>query len=200
MPFEAVGSTSCGLLPAKYAPFLDKLAMIYEDMDHDYKTASGYYGFTCSGCNDNCCYTRFYHHTFLEYLYILKGYNGLGHDKKSEVKDRALEVAGKTVEADKKGSPVRLMCPLNFDGLCILYDFRPMICRLHGIQYELLKPGQSVTYSPGCEAFMTQCKSKDYFTFDRTRFYIRMSKLERELRQAIGARQKIKLTIAQMLT
>lgn len=182
-----------------YTPFLDRLKIIYAAMDQKYKEAAEYYGFDCKGCKDNCCLTRFYHHTVLEYLYIFHGYNTLECEKQAEVKHRALSVYKKTVEADEKGNPVRLMCPLNFDGYCILYTYRPMICRLHGIPHELHRPGQNILYGPGCEAFTKQCEKKDYFKFDRTPFYIDMAKLENELKQSAGITQKSKMTIAQML-
>lgn len=184
---------------SKYSHFLDGLKVIYAAMDQKYQEAADYYGFHCEGCEDNCCLTRFYHYTLLEYFYILKGYNTLGPDRQIEAKNRALEVCRKTDAADEKGMAVRLMCPLNFDGLCILYDYRPMICRLHGIPHELQRPGQNVIHSPGCEAFTKQNKEKNYFKFDRTPFYIKMAQLENELKKEAGITQKIKMTVAQML-
>lgn len=183
----------------KYSHFLDMLKVIYEAMDRKYKEAADYYGFHCQGCHDNCCLTRFYHYTFLEYLYILKGYSTLGPDRQIETKNRALEVCRKTDEADERGMAVRFMCPLNFDGLCILYDYRPMICRLHGIPHELQMAGQNVIHSPGCDAFAEQNIEKSYFKFDRTPFYIKMAELENELKKAANIKQKIKMTVAEML-
>jgi hypothetical protein len=55
-------------------------------------------------------------------------------------------------------------------------------------------------YGLGCDTFTKQCQEKELFKFDRTPFYIEMAELEKELRQAVGVRQKIKLTVAQMLT
>jgi Fe-S-cluster containining protein len=183
----------------KYLPFLDRLMVIYAAMDQKYQEAADYYGFHCEGCKDNCCLTRFYHHTLLEYLYILKGYNTLVPDRQIETKNRTLEVCRKTDEADEKGMAVRLMCPLNFDGLCILYNYRPMICRLHGIPHELQRAGQNVIHSPGCDAFTEQNREKSYFRFDRTPFYIKMAELENELKHAAGINQKLKMTVAEML-
>jgi len=40
---------------------------------------------------------------------------------------------------------------------------------------------------------------KGYFTFDRTPFFIEMANLELALKQTVGIRQKIKLTVAQMI-
>ena len=168
-------------------------------MDLKYTEAAEYYGFHCEGCEDNCCFTRFYHHTLLEYLYLFEGFKTLDREKQDEVTQRASDVCRETVLADKKGQTVRLMCPLNSGGLCLLYDFRPMICRLHGISHELKQTGIGVVQGPGCEAFSKQCPQKGSFTFDRTPFYMEMANLERDLKQAVGMTQKLKFTVAQMI-
>ena len=183
-----------------YAPFLERLKIIYSAMDKKYQEAADYYNFHCTGCEDSCCFTRFYHHTLLEYLYIMEGYHTLAHEKKVEVNHRALEVCRKTREVDERGTPVRLMCPLNVNNLCLIYMYRPMICRLHGIPHVLQRPGQGVLYSEGCEVFAEQCQGKARLEFDRTPFYIKMAELEKELKQAVGMTQKIKMTVAQMVT
>ena len=183
----------------RHSPLLDRLKAIYAKMDQQYAEAAAHYGFHCSGCVDNCCLTRFYHHTFLEYFYVSKGYETLDPENQAAVAQRASEVCAKTAEADEKGEKVRLMCPLNACGLCLLYDYRPMICRLHGISHELHRPGQGIIHSPGCEAFTEQSEGKGYFKFDRTPFYLEMAGLERELKQTVGIMQKLKMTIAQML-
>jgi len=179
--------------------FLKQLRAIYASMDLKYSEAAAYYGFNCTGCEDNCCLTRFYHHTVLEYLYILEGFHNLDVEKQTEIKERALKVRRKSVEADRKGKPVRRMCPLNSGGKCILYSSRPMICRLHGIPHELHKPGMDVTYGSGCEAFSKYCSEKDYYRFDRTPFYIKLASLEKDLKQAAGITTKVKMTVADML-
>jgi len=183
----------------KYSPFFKKLRTIWANMGKKYQQSADYYGFFCNGCEDNCCYTRFYHHTLLEYLFIMKGYNTLEHERQNQVTALALEVCAKTVEYDKTGKTVRLLCPLNFEGLCILYEYRPMICRLHGIPHQVQMPGQGIIYGPGCEAFAKQCEGKKCTKFNRTPFYIEMAKLERELREVAGFTQKFKMTVAQML-
>ena len=183
----------------QYAPYLSGLRTIYADMDRKYREAAIYYDFNCIGCKDNCCFTHFYHHTLLEYLYVIEGFNTLDHEKKIEIKYRASEVCPKTVEANERGMTVRLMCPLNFDGLCVLYSFRPMICRLHGIPHEFKMPDGSKLSRPGCEVFSKQCAAKSYFKFDRTPFYTDLAGLEKDLRQAVGLTQKIKMTVAQMI-
>lgn len=181
------------------ADFFDRLQSVFADMDRGYAEAAEHYGFRCNGCEDNCCRTRFYHHTYLEYLYIHTGLNKLTHQKKQEVQSKATRVCRQLEKADEKAISVRLMCPLNSNGLCTLYIYRPMICRLHGIPHELRKPGQNAIRGPGCGMFAVQCPNKSYREFDRTLFYFEMAKLESELKQAAGLSGKIKMTIAEMI-
>jgi Fe-S-cluster containining protein len=183
-----------------HVPFLDRLTALYGDMDRKYREAAEYYGFQCNGCEDNCCFTRFYHYTLLEYLYIMKGYYLLDTQIRAEVRCRARDVCRETEEADSKREPVRLMCPVNIDGLCLLYAYRPMICRLHGIAHELASPGRGVLKASGCGMFTRTCHAKKYYKFDRTPFYAEMAALEKALRQSTGGVHKIKMTVAEMIT
>lgn len=168
-------------------------------MDRKYQEVAGHYGFNCNGCEDNCCLTRFYHYTLIEYLYIKEGFHGLEDKEQIEVKQRSLAVCRKTDEADEKGKFALQMCPVNFGGLCALYPYRPMICRLHGIPHELQRPGLGILNSPGCGTFVQKCRGKKHVTFDRTPFYMQMAALEKEMKQAAGVTQKIKMTVAQMI-
>ena len=182
-----------------YAAFLDRLKQIYAAMDDAYHRAADAYGFVCDGCRDNCCRTRFYHHTLIEYLYMIEGLRTLPSEKKIEVRVRALTVAAETARADSSGAAVRLMCPLNFAELCILYPYRPMICRLHGIPHELKRPGQNPVYGPGCEAFDRRCGGKGHFKLNRTPFYRDMAMLEQEVKQTLGVAGKFRMTVAEMI-
>ncbi len=181
------------------SPKPEKVRALYAAMDERYTAAATHYGFHCTGCEENCCLTRFHHHTFLEYLYLLEGYRGLEPERQRDIREKASDVCERTAEADVKGLPVRLMCPLNSDGLCLLYAYRPMICRLHGLPFELHRPGGNVINSSGCDAFTVQCGEKAYFQMDRTPFYREMAMLEQEVREALGVTRKLKMTIAEML-
>jgi hypothetical protein len=183
----------------RYAPFFDRLNTLYGDMDSSYGNTAAYYGFDCKGCMENCCLTRFYHHTHVECLYLLEGFSFLAKEKQIEATKKAKDYNKKAIESDVKKKQARQMCPLNFDGLCILYNYRPMICRLHGVSHELKKPGKDMVYSPGCGKFTRQCESKTYFRFDRTPFYIKMAQLEKDLKLKFGFTKKFKGTIAQMI-
>ena len=179
--------------------FFDRLAEIYGEMDRAYDEVAGLYGFSCTGCVDNCCLTRFYHHTAIEYAYLVRSFTALPRSLRSGCMDRALAYNRemKRVRAEK-GSFSR-MCPLNENGLCLLYSSRPMICRLHGIPHELAPPGRAKTYGAGCGAFEAQCGKGVYHPFDRTPFYAAMADLERRFKEAAGISGKVRMTVAEML-
>jgi len=179
--------------------YFDRLRQVFADMDQKYNHAAVHYGFQCNGCEDNCCLTRFYHHTYLEYLFIREGFDKVEPSERHAIRAKAQAVCRQTAQANKKGKTVRLMCPLNDAGRCRLYPYRPMICRMHGIPHELQKPGRPVIYGPGCGAFDKQCSGRPYHRFDRTPFYFEMVGLESEFKQAAGLTGRIKLTIAEMI-
>lgn len=185
-----------------YLPLLNRLEALFGEMDCTYAAVADRYGFKCNGCADNCCLTRFHHHTLLEYLYLIEGVRALDPDLRQSVLNRAQTVSARTAEADQRGETLRIMCPLNQDGRCMAYGHRPMICRLHGIPHELHRPGGTVIKNPGCDAFFDLSRNSGataYIRFDRTPFYRQMAMLEKELRRETGYADKIKLTIAQML-
>lgn len=182
-----------------FIPFEASLKKIYKAMDQTYGKVAARYGFNCQGCEENCCRSRFYHHTYLEYFYLLEGFKTLEPERRFEVRYRAENVTGFRGLAAKECQGEHRMCPLNFSGRCILYVFRPMICRLHGIPHQVQPPGQGITHSPGCDTFMEQCNTNFYHEFDRTPFYIKIAELEKKLRKQAGFEKKIKMTVAQML-
>ena len=185
--------------PHAFTPFKKRLKRIFAAIDQKYLEAADYYGFNCEGCEDNCCLTRFYHYTLVEYFYIKEGFHCLDNRKQVELKQRSLAVCQKIDETDKNKKHVRVMCPVNVESLCVLYPYRPMICRLHGIPHGLTRPGQGISNSPGCHTFALKCHEKKPFKFDRTPFYMEMAALENEMKQTAGLTQKIKMTVAQMI-
>jgi Fe-S-cluster containining protein len=183
----------------KLIPLMRRLEVIYKSMDEKYNDAANHYGFCCGGCEENCCLTRFYHHTFAEYLYLHKGVETLGLGIRAEIRERAVSVCMKTAELDRAGLAVRLLCPLNYEGMCVLYEYRPMICRLHGLPHEIIIPGSGKKTGPGCGEFNARCGGKEYLKFDRTPFYTQMAGLEKDFKEAFGISERIKMTVAQML-
>lgn len=187
------------LKDTKFLSFHKRLEELFSLMDKKYKEASDHYSFYCKGCEDNCCRSIFYHHTLLEYMYIRAGLETLDDQMKIEIKKKAVNAVRLMSESEKNGEPFRIMCPLNFKGLCILYDYRPMICRLHGIPHELHTYHKGIVKSPGCDAFIKKCKTKKYYRFDRTPFYTELAKLEKEVRVFSGIKKKVKMTVARIL-
>lgn len=182
-----------------YDHFLDRLQSVFQNMDQQYARAAAHYGFNCSKCRNNCCRTRFYHHTHIEYLCMQTGYASLGPENRRALKARAADICKGGQEIKEDASDLAPMCPLNVDELCSLYDYRPMICRLHGIPHELRKPGQNVVFGPGCMTFDERCAHKSYFKFDRTGFYLEMAQLEKDYKAAASLTGRIKMTIAEMI-
>lgn len=180
-------------------PFFERLNSIYSAIDTRYQEAADHYGFSCSGCDDNCCRTHFYHHTHIEYLYIRQGFKSLSDDLQEDVLMRAGETRDRMQNAGNTADAFRLMCPLNIKGKCSLYEYRPMICRMHGIPHELNKPGLPASYGQGCKLFMEKWGDKAYVPFDRTPFYFEMARLENDVKEKCNLQNKFKKTIAQML-
>jgi Fe-S-cluster containining protein len=179
-----------------WRPYLENLRRIFQDLDLAYEKTAGKYGFQCQGCEDSCCLTRFYHHTFLELLYISKGFNMLASTKKEQVVKRAFRVRQAYAAKDKTGDSIRILCPLIADNQCLLYDYRPMICRAHGIPHTLHHPVKGAITGPGCHIVS---QKNDDFRFDRTPFYMSIAQLETQLRESMGIQDKIRLTVADML-
>ncbi len=184
---------------ALYKPMLERLKTLFKRMGEAYTSVAEQYEFHCTGCKDNCCLTRFHHHTLMEYLYIREGFETLPPDRRVELKHRAKVVLDGYDRCDEKGEIPRLLCPLNEKGLCVLYTYRPMICRLHGISHELCPPGRVPIRNPGCEEFTIQSGGKAYIRFDRTPFYMEMASLEKDVRQTMGFTQKVRMTISDIL-
>jgi Fe-S-cluster containining protein len=192
-------SISSGRLSQRLSGFMKRLRELYAAMDAAYDEAAGSAGFECTGCRDNCCLTRFYHHTYIECLYLLEGVAQLPPSSLRAVRTAARRLERRGLRMESEGCEVRLMCPLNGEGRCRVYAHRPMICRLHGIPHILRPPGRSPVAGPGCEAFDRQCAGRDVKPLDRTPHYVELARLERDLRRELETRRKIRLTVAGVL-
>lgn len=183
-------------IPAHLKHRIDQL---FDRMDRAYDAAARQSGFACAGCENNCCLTRFYHHTLLEHLYLLEGMAALPLDQQDKIRQQAAAVVEQAAAMERRNQTVRMMCPLNREGRCVLYAHRPMICRLHGIPHALRRPDGRVLTSPGCDDYDAQCGPSEKARLDRTPLYAAMAQVERELRQALGFEGKMKMTIAEMI-
>jgi len=174
--------------------YLERLRNLYENMDRAYGEAMAFYGFDCTGCQDNCCRTYFFHYTIAEYLYLIRGLSTLEGGVREEI-IRWAQAMG------DPGQKENYLCPLNLHGRCLLYPYRAMICRLHGLPFEVQRPDGLMDEGPGCDRFKKEGirRGLPYRRIDRTPFYRDLAILEREIRQEIQYPRKFKLTIAEML-
>lgn len=176
---------------------LKSLSNLYQLMDDAWSELAAFYQFQCHGCEDNCCQSLFFHHTLIEKEYLRYGFAQLEPDKKKDILKKAADYSRKTFPASGEIKSLKIMCPLNEKGRCLLYPFRPMICRLHGLPHEIRKSGTTPLMGKGCEAGLFDAKA--YIQFDRTPFYQKMAQLEMSFRQKFKKEGKIKETVAQML-
>ena len=175
----------------------DDLRLLYARMDQAWDDVADGYGFRCNGCEDNCCQSLFFHHTQVEKSYLQHGFDTLDDTLQQSVLKRAGHYLEITFDQPENIRSKKMMCPLNNDGLCLLYPYRPMICRLHGLPHELCRPGFPPVKGPGCHA--GNFTEKQYLAFDRTPFYKEMARIEIDFQKATGKRGKLKETIAHML-
>lgn len=177
---------------------LERIAEIFRAIDSLYGAARRHYGFSCEGCADNCCTTKFHHHTLIEELYLAEGLKKLDAEKRQELLARAREA---TEAHDALPEDARVMCPLNEGGLCSAYGHRPMICRIHGVPYELHRQDMSFEYGVGCRRFMAERvrEGVSYFPLNRTMFYVEMAKLEQETRARLSFSGEYRKTTAEMV-
>ncbi|MDD5452050.1 MAG: YkgJ family cysteine cluster protein [Desulfovibrionales bacterium] len=188
--------------------FMERLKTIYQAMDKAYDEITAYYGCSCAGCDGNCCTSYFFHYTVAEYLYLAKGFQALSPERQHEVRRLAREFVKDRDRLEAEGKKIDLMCPLNDRGLCGLYAFRPMICRLHGVPHSYRRPDLALVRGEGCPKLVPPVVDTPGHTIekparrelDRSRFYRDLARLEQELRQEIGFGERIKMTIADMIT
>jgi hypothetical protein len=168
-----------------------RLQALNAAMDAAYDRVAESYGFTCNGCADNCCWSRFHHHTLIEYIALQTGLAGLTPDRRAGVIARARQAV---LPPTNRRRP----CPLLEDDRCLLYRHRPMICRLHGIPHRLMRPDGAVREGDGCAAFHDHCGPATR-RLDRTPFYGQLAVLEKELRVETGFSGRVHLTVAEMI-
>jgi len=170
-------------------------------MDNAYAEAAHRSGFSCSGCDENCCEEKFYHYTLIEHLYIGEGIKLAPVEKRKEIPVKAALVRRVYDADDAEGGRRRIMCPLNFSGLCVIYEYRPMICRLHGIPHLIKRAGRPEERGPGCHRFRPIKYPRDGVPgeFDRSPLYAEMAALEIDFRKAVRFAGRYKKTVAEMI-
>ncbi len=180
-------------VPDIFKPLFD----VYEQMDNDWDRIAKTYGFKCNGCEDNCCKSLFFHHTHIEKSYFLYGFSTLASDKKAGILEKAKHYIEKTFPNKNSVKSQKIMCPANENESCLLYQYRPMICRLHGLPHQICRPGFDPIKGPGCDA--GKFDKKSHHPLDRTPLYQQMAQVEITFRSNMDNPGKLKETIAQIL-
>jgi Fe-S-cluster containining protein len=178
-------------------PLFKSLATLYDTMDTAWNKVAAAYHFQCNGCADNCCKSLFFHHTYIERDYLRHGIKTLAQDSRHIILDKAERYCKKTFHPAGETKSLKIYCPANDNHCCLLYAYRPMICRLHGLPHELSRPGLKPIISKGCAAGLFD--NQPYIRFDRTPFYQQMAQIEMTYRQTVNKTDKVKQTVAQML-
>ena len=185
-----------------------KLAALYDKMVASYADAAREIGLTCEGCADNCCFSFFQHHTYVEWAYLWQGLNELDQGEREAIVQKSREYVEQAQTALSRGERPRIMCPLNLDeagGKCGLYQHRLMICRLHGVPNSLTLPNGRQTVFPGCSRTqqLTEKLSEqgeDIPTVDRSSLYGELARLEMSfLGKKVRKLPKVNHTIAEMI-
>ncbi len=176
-----------------------RMERLYQEMEDAYDKVGEQLGFSCEGCPDNCCDSYFLHHTYIEWAYLMYGFQLLSPDKQQEILGKAEMYNRACEEATAKEERPQAMCPLNEEGLCTLYKFRLMVCRTHGVPSQMMRPDGKRLSFPGC--FRCQeIVTTNPPHFERTPLLQQLVMCENEL---MGGKRhlypKVRLTIAEML-
>ncbi|WP_018123736.1 hypothetical protein [Desulfovibrio oxyclinae] len=180
-----------------------KLAALYKRMADEYSDVAGAVGLSCEGCNDNCCRSYFQHHTYVEWAYLWEGLNSLPGAEREAIRQRAETYLDEARIALEKGERPAAMCPLiREDGLCGLYEYRLMTCRMHGVPNVLVRPDGRVSSFPGC--WRTQELAGDQPeqlpTLNRTPMLKELAQLEMQfVGKKLQQMPKVDHTIAEMI-
>ena len=181
-----------------------RLERLYRAMEDDYDRVAAQLSFTCSGCPDNCCDSYFLHHTYAEWAYLWVGVRQLEPARQEELVRRSQAWLAQCGEALGKGDRPQVMCPLNEQGLCVLYTHRLLVCRTHGVPASLTRPDGHTMHFPGCfscqEIVGARFREGGPPEVERTPLLRRFALLEnRLLENKRHLVPKVKMTIAEMI-
>ncbi len=178
-----------------------RLSLLYSEMERAYDLTANQLGLSCRDCPDNCCTSYFLHHTYIEWAYLWEGLRSYSDKKQQRFLERATDYVNETKAMPAEGGNVSIMCPLNENGFCRLYEYRLMICRMHGVPNSFVRPDGKKLSFPGC--FRCQelySESQTVPVLDRTDFYRNLANLEMEfLEQKTRILPRMRLTLAEMI-
>lgn len=106
----------------EYTKYLKRLDLILAE----YFTKHAEYICCKAGCS-NCCKKGDYPMSQIELEYLMQGYINAPDDVKQQIQ--------KNVDEMQKGEA----CPFLINDLCSVYEYRPIVCRIHGLAYLINK-------------------------------------------------------------
>jgi hypothetical protein len=179
-----------------------RMEEIYSEMEAAYELVARDLCFSCEGCSDNCCDSYFLHHTYAEWCYLWLGIDELPRQKQKEVLEKAHEYVIAAETALQRNERPQVMCPLNEKGLCMVYKYRLMVCRTHGVPAQITRPDGKTISFPGCFRCQEQVRENGGSSpvVERTAMLTKLAFLEQELLEnKRHLYPRVKLTIAEML-
>lgn len=179
---------------------IPRLTELYRQIDDQYREIAETIGLTCVGCDGvRCCTVDLMLHTFMEMHYVRRGFDTLDSELQREVliRSRAMKAAK---DADPYGEAYRnAVCALNVEGRCVLYEYRPMICRLAGIPHIIVRPDGKRLESGGCSQYTEQIsQAHSDVRIDRTHYYRAMAEMEMDMVTS-SRRRTVPRTLAETL-
>ncbi len=180
-----------------------ELEAIYAALQSEYERLATALQFTCEGCPDNCCDSYFLHHTYIEWAYFWQGIETLAENERAQLIQRARIYQKEAAMAQARGERPQLMCPVNVDGLCLLYRHRLLVCRTHGVPAMLRWPDGRRAHFPGCfrcQDIVQQRADLPIRPVDRSQMLQRLACLENAfLENQRPLYPKLRHTIAEMI-
>lgn len=181
-----------------------ELAVIYRLLQDEYEKVAQELDFSCRDCPDNCCDSYFLHHTYAEWAYLWIGFRQLGAARQEALSARCRSWLAQCDLAMAMGKRPQVMCPLNENGLCTLYEHRLLVCRTHGVPATMTRPDGREMRFPGCfrcqEIVEVRFSGQQPPAVVRTPLFHKLAVLENDLLE--GKRHllpKLRITIAEML-
>jgi hypothetical protein len=132
------------------------------------------------------------------------GVSLLPRARQQEIFDRAHRYLEECERALNEDLRPQVLCPLNENGLCVLYKHRLLVCRTHGVPAAMTRPDGRTMRFPGCFRCQEIVESRDEQEqlpyVERTQLLRKLAFLENELLQnRRHLLPKVRLTIAEML-
>jgi len=179
---------------------ISPLIALYDEMDAAYRVAAGRGSFSCQGCDGiRCCTVDLRIYTCAEMVYLRRGFNELPVAIRDEMGERARQVVAAKDRAPMGSEYRNAVCPVNFEGRCALYQYRPMICRLAGIPYIVTRPDMATIQGTGCKRFQHEVAPvHSDLVLDRSSFYLRMSEIQMDAMKSLRRKTPVQ-TIAEII-